>query len=59
VLAPQIQMTLGCAYAGVTPVKPPPGLGGVPADFNPRPITNPGPYVNPSKAGSSGHRRSR
>jgi phospholipase C len=59
VLAPQTQMTLGCAYAGVTPVKPPPGLGGVPADFNPRPITNPGPYVNPSKAGSSGHRRSR
>jgi phospholipase C len=57
--APRTQMTLGCAYAGVTPVTPPSGLGRVPADFNPRPSTNPGPYVNPSKAGASRRRPGR
>jgi phospholipase C len=57
--APQTQMTLGCAYAGVTPVKPPAGLGRAPSDFNPRPTTNPGPYVDRSKAGPPKRRRGR
>jgi phospholipase C len=41
-LPPRAQMALGCSYAGVKPVSPPAGLGRVPADFNPRPRTNPG-----------------
>ncbi len=40
--APRAQTALGCAWAGVTPVSPPAGLVRVPADFNPRPSTDPG-----------------
>ncbi len=42
-LTPRAQTALGCSYAGVKPVSPPAGLGRVPADFNPRPKTSPGP----------------
>lgn len=39
--APTAQIALGCSYAGVTPVAPPAGYGQAPADFNPRPSTDP------------------
>lgn len=44
--APVVQTGLGCAYAGVTPVRPPAGLGQMPSDFNPRPSTDPTPATH-------------